>query len=93
MPEHMRKLKQEYDSNIGPDDIRVRSEVQDFMKEYRAQDPIRVPDEEPPTLFTSNMDEFTPLSHREYAERRPAPPLTVEDSAKFGNAPAYPPKQ
>ena len=47
----MRKLKQEYDTNIGPDDIRVRTEVQDFMKEYRAQDPIRVPDEEPPTLF------------------------------------------
>ena len=83
----MERLRKEYDSNVGPDDIRLRTEVQDFMQEYKAQDPKRVPDEEPTELFTSDLFEFAPQSHREYAEPRLAPTITVEDSAKFGGAP------
>ena len=49
--EHMERLRKEYNSNVGPDDIRLRTEVQDFMQEYKAQDPIRVPDEEGTELY------------------------------------------
>ena len=35
-PEHMERLRREYNSNVGPDDIRLRTEVQDFMQEYKA---------------------------------------------------------
>ena len=49
--EHMERLRKEYNSNVGPDDIRLRTEVQDFMQEYKAQDPIRVPDEEVTELY------------------------------------------
>ena len=90
----MKKLRQEYDTNVGPDDIRLRHEVQDFMQEYKALNPERnSPEEEVTELFTFEQGEMAPQSHREYADPRPAPPLSVDDSAKFGGAAMYPPRQ
>ena len=90
----MRKLRLEYDTNVGPDDIKLRHEVQDFMQEYKALNPERnSPEEDVNELFTFDKGEFAPQSHREYLDPRPAPELNVEDSAKFGGAAMYPPRQ
>ena len=38
-------IREEYDTNKSPDDIRYNVSVGDFLKENKAYDPIRVPDE------------------------------------------------
>ena len=86
----MRTLREEYDTNVGPDDIRLRTEVQDFMQEYKAHNPIRTGPDEDPVEYSNPDNDFAPQSHREYSEPRPAPPLTTEDSARFGTAAKYP---
>lgn len=43
-------------------------------------------DEEEDDFFTSFWDETADIKDREYGKVQPAPPLSVDDSAKFGSA-------
>ena len=45
--ETMDNIREEYDTNRSPDDIRYNASVADFLKEQKAFDPIRVPEEDP----------------------------------------------
>ena len=40
-------IREEYDTNRSPDDIRYNASVADFLKEQKAYDPMRVPEEDP----------------------------------------------
>lgn len=83
----MEKLRREYGSNASPDDVRHRPEVESFMQEFKEMDPMRVPDEDGETdNYSSPWDEIVEVQDREYGLPRPAPPLTVDDSAKFGGS-------
>ena len=60
-PSHMKKLRLEYDTNVGPDDIRLRSEVQDFMQEYKGLNPARNgPEEDVTELFSFDKGDMAP---------------------------------
>ena len=91
----MEKLRLEYDMNVGPDDIRFRTEVADFMQEYKNLNPARrSPEEEGEGVeYENDINKMAPPSHRDYAKTRPAPPLSTADSARFGTAPIYAPRQ
>lgn len=86
-PEHMEKLRREYDSNASPDDTRYKPAVASFMQEFKEHDPIRVPEEDAETdNYSSPWDELIAVPDREYGLPRPAPPLSNDDSAKFGGS-------
>ena len=40
-------IREEYDTNRSPDDIRYNNSVGDFLKEQREFDPVRSPEEDP----------------------------------------------
>ena len=86
-PEHMEKLRKEYDTNVGPDDVTFKPALKEFMVENKQHNPERVADEDPTgDFYSSHWDELVDIPDRDYAPKRPAPPLTTEDSAKFGDA-------
>lgn len=53
-PEHLEKLREEYDINIAPDDVRYRKEVGDFMSANKEHNPARVRDEEEGDIYQGN---------------------------------------
>ena len=64
-----------------------KPQLKDFMAENKEHRPDRVADEDPTGDFhTSDWDELVEVPDRKYADKRPAPPLTNDDSAKFGSA-------
>ena len=94
-PKHLERLRLEYDMNVDPDDIRFRTEVGDFMQEYRNLNPGRRSNEEDGNNvpFDSSINDMPKEPYIDYAEERPPPPLSTADSARFGTAPMYAPKQ
>ena len=57
------------------------------MGDYKQFNPARVPDEDEGDIGSSQWDGATrEIGDREYGKPRPAPPLTTDDSAKFGSA-------
>ena len=83
----MEKLRREYDSNASPDDTRYKPAVASFMQEFKEHDPIRVPEEDAESdNYSSPWDELIAVPDREYGLPRPAPPLSNDDSAKFGGS-------
>ena len=89
--ENMEKLRQEYNTNIGPDGIHARTETGDFMQAYKDKDPIRIPDEDAETdVYSTHWDQnVRDVGDREYGSRTPTRTLGLEDSAKFGDAKPY----
>ena len=86
-PEHLEKLRQEYDTNVGPDGINYKPQLKEFMEDNKQSNPQRVIDDDPETdFYSSQWDELVDVPDRKYAKPRPAPPLTTDDSAKFGSA-------
>ena len=91
-------MRLEYNMNVGPDDIRYRTEVQDFMQEYKDQDPIRNPPDAPMELPEEDEWNMLPEGRRDYHGEYPHlteklyPDINVDDSARFGNAPRQPTK-
>ena len=86
-PEYMERIRKEYDSNASPDDVKFKPQVASFMQDFKEHDPIRVPDEDGETdNYSSPWDEIVDIPDREYGLPRPAPPLTTDDSAKFGGS-------
>ena len=45
--EDLDNIREEYDTNRSPDDVRYNPSVGDFLKEQKSFDPIRVPEEDP----------------------------------------------
>ena len=89
--ETMEKLRQEYDTNVGPDGIRARDEVGDFRSEYKQHDPLRVPDEDGESDVYSSIweEKVRDVGDRHYAPAPPTRILSVDDSAKFGSGKPY----
>ena len=88
-PEHLERLRKEYDTYPGPDAIHARSEVGTFISDFKQFNPDRVLDMDGQTDSISTFWDKTveiPNNTRQYQEPRPAPSLSVDDSAKFGSA-------
>jgi len=94
-PEHMDRLRLEYDTNLNPDDVRLKPLVVDFMREGKEFNPARVVDlsEGDVDLYEGPFEEEVPREKRAYFAPEPAPTLTINDSLKFGgDARPYPNK-
>ena len=82
----MDNLREEYDSNKAPDDVRYNASVGDFLREQKAYDPVRVPEEDIETELWENPFTQKEIGNREYGQDLPTPPLSVDDSLKFGGS-------
>ena len=89
----MEKLRQEYDTNMGPDGIRAHTEIGDFQQAYKQHDPVRVPDDDAESdVFHGPWEgKHKDVGEREYGPQRSATikTLGLEDSAKFGSGKPY----
>ena len=86
-PDVLDKLRLEYDTNRGPDDIGLKREVGNFVKDYKQHYPGRVYDENGESDDIENpwaAIEIEP-SDRDYIPERNPAPLTEADSARFGS--------
>ena len=88
----MERLRREYDTTVSPDDVRFHPEVAEQLEAHKDKDPGRVPDEEVTEHFVDERLDMPPHAQRDYQPEREVPSYGVEDSARFGNAPRYPPK-
>lgn len=62
------------------------------MEDYKQHDPIRIPDEtdDQTDITTGFWEGLTPpVGEREYGSPMPAPPISVDDSHKFGAAETF----
>lgn len=82
----MERLRREYNSNLQADDIHYKNQVADFMQEFKQHNPLRVPDMEEGDIYEGPFEENAPIGEREYMEPPVAPPLSTEDSIKFGGS-------
>lgn len=86
----MLKLRQEYDTNNAPDDVRLKPEALDFVRSYKQFNPMRVTDDEEGDIIEGPFETNPAIGDRDYLPARAAPPLSVDDSLKFGgSAPAF----
>ena len=67
--EDLDNIREEYDTNRAPDDVRYNTSVGDFLKEQKSFNPIRVPGEDTTddeTELWKNPMSQKPVGEREY---------------------------
>lgn len=83
------RVRNEYGSNVGPDHVTFKPEADAFVLENREHSPALLSDDDLDNDvegINGLYDKAVDVEYRNYAPDRVAPPLTVEDSAKFGSA-------
>ena len=85
------KLRQVYDVNLAPDDVRANKEVQEIFKQYPETDPGRHPDYDMESdleidFGDNQIPRMPEVKYRHYGQSRPQAEMSTDLSARFGNA-------
>lgn len=85
-PDIVDKLRIEYNTNRGPDDITYKKEIGSFQQDFKQANPDRVLDENGETDDIQNPWAAIEISpeDRDYQPERYVPPISLADSARFG---------
>ena len=65
-PEHMQKLREEYDVYNSPEDVRLKPTALEYVRNYKQFSPKRVADEEEGDIIEGRFDANPDISERSY---------------------------
>jgi len=87
---HMERLRKEYELPTSADDVKLKKEVVEWVKENKEANPARILDDdgENDTYLDDRWDQHE-MGERGYGPQRRGATITAEDSAKFGDAPVF----